>query len=99
MPAYVSVLSRVLFAAFRHSISVIDYVDNSIITWILTLVCAPHLIKNPYITAKLIEVLFVTSPTIQTTSQLLYLRVSCGSVSLCVSLKAINGSGSLLLDR
>uniref|UniRef100_A0A182JTH8 Ubiquitin conjugation factor E4 B n=1 Tax=Anopheles christyi TaxID=43041 RepID=A0A182JTH8_9DIPT len=58
-----------------HSISVIDYVDNSIITWILTLVCAPHLIKNPYITAKLIEVLFVTSPTIQTTSQRLYLQI------------------------
>lgn len=36
--------------------------DDSIITWILTCVCAPQCIKNPYVTAKLVEVLFVISP-------------------------------------
>uniref|UniRef100_A0A2M4B9X5 Ubiquitin conjugation factor E4 B n=2 Tax=Anopheles marajoara TaxID=58244 RepID=A0A2M4B9X5_9DIPT len=72
---YIEDIADFILFCMQHSISVIDYVDNSIITWILTLVCAPHLIKNPYITAKLIEVLFVTSPTIQTTSQLLYLRI------------------------
>lgn len=44
--------------------------DQSIITWVLTCVCAPHCIRNPYITAKLVEVLFVTSPSIQRTSSL-----------------------------
>lgn len=51
--------------------------DQSIITWILTCVCAPHCIRNPYITAKLVEVLFVTSPSIQRTSSL---QLSVGSV-------------------
>uniref|UniRef100_A0A182PMA9 Ubiquitin conjugation factor E4 B n=1 Tax=Anopheles epiroticus TaxID=199890 RepID=A0A182PMA9_9DIPT len=72
---YIEDIADFILFCMQHSISVIDYVDNSIITWILTLVCAPHLIKNPYITAKLIEVLFVTSPTIQTTSQRLYLQI------------------------
>lgn len=39
--------------------------DDSVITWILTCVCAPQCIKNPYVTAKLIEVLFVISPSVQ----------------------------------
>ncbi|KAG5681557.1 hypothetical protein PVAND_010977 [Polypedilum vanderplanki] len=51
---------------------IIDYMDNSIITWLLTLVCAPHLIKNPYLTAKLIEVLFVICPSIQSTTTKIY---------------------------
>uniref|UniRef100_A0A182W9V6 Ubiquitin conjugation factor E4 B n=1 Tax=Anopheles minimus TaxID=112268 RepID=A0A182W9V6_9DIPT len=72
---YIEDIADFILFCMQHSISVIDYVDNSIITWILTLVCAPQLIKNPYITAKLIEVLFVTSPTIQTTSQSLYLQI------------------------
>ncbi|XP_053677494.1 ubiquitin conjugation factor E4 B [Anopheles nili] len=72
---YIEDIADFILFCMQHSISVIDYVDNSIITWILTLVCAPQLIKNPYITAKLIEVLFVTSPSIQTTSQRLYLQI------------------------
>lgn len=72
---YIEDIADFILFCMQHSIGVIDYVDNSIITWILTLVCAPHLIKNPYITAKLIEVLFVTSPTIQTASQRLYLQI------------------------
>lgn len=39
----------------------IEYdMDNSIVTWLLTTVCAPQCIKNPYVLAKLVEVLFVT---------------------------------------
>uniref|UniRef100_A0A8D8PJ94 Ubiquitin conjugation factor E4 B n=1 Tax=Culex pipiens TaxID=7175 RepID=A0A8D8PJ94_CULPI len=71
---YIEDIADFILFCMQHS-SITDYVDNSIITWILTLVCAPHLIKNPYITAKLIEVLFVTSPTIQTSSQRLYLQI------------------------
>lgn len=44
---------------------VMPLLDHSIITWLLTCVCAPHCIKNPYVTAKLVEVLFVTSPSTQ----------------------------------
>lgn len=48
---------------------IIESMDMSIITWLLTCICAPQMIKNPYVIAKLIEVLFVTSPTIQTSTQ------------------------------
>lgn len=44
------------------------HVDHSIITWLLTSVCAVQCIKNPYVTAKLIEVMFVVSPSIQPNS-------------------------------
>ncbi|CRK98093.1 CLUMA_CG011461, isoform A [Clunio marinus] len=54
---------------------IIDYMDQSIVTWLLSLVCAPHLIKNPYLTAKLVEVLFVISPSIQQTTMKIYKMV------------------------
>lgn len=55
---------------------IIDCLDETIVTWILSLVCAPHLIKNPYLTAKLVEVLFVISPSIQQTTMKVYKMVS-----------------------
>lgn len=62
---------------FRNRIEVIiDCMDQTIVTWLLTLVCAPHLIKNPYLTAKLVEVLFVISPSIQQTTKKIYNMVS-----------------------
>lgn len=65
------------FSTFSNRIEVIiDCMDQSIVTWLLTLVCAPHLIKNPYLTAKLVEVLFVISPTIQQTTMKIYNMVS-----------------------
>lgn len=37
-------------------------IDDSIVTWLLTCICAPQCIRNPYVIAKLVEVLFVISP-------------------------------------
>lgn len=42
-------------------------VDNSLVTWLLVVVCTPHCIRNPYLIAKIIEVLFVINPSIQVT--------------------------------
>lgn len=39
--------------------------DNSLITWLLIVVCTPHCIRNPYLIAKIIEVLFVINPSVQ----------------------------------
>lgn len=44
--------------------------DDSVKTWILTCVCAPQCIRNPYVTAKLVEALFVISPSVQPNSGL-----------------------------
>lgn len=36
-----------------------DYIEDPVITWLLTAICNSHLIKNPYLVAKIVEVLFV----------------------------------------
>lgn len=67
----------ILTILFRYSTeTVMENIDQSIVTWLITLICAPHLIKNPYITAKLVEVLFITSPTIQQSTKPIYTMVN-----------------------
>lgn len=67
----------ILNILFRYSTeTVMENIDQSIVTWLITLICAPHLIKNPYITAKLVEVLFITSPTIQQSTKPIYTMVN-----------------------
>ena len=38
---------------------------NDLITLIIMIVCSCHYIKNPYLTAKLVEVMFVLNPAVQ----------------------------------
>lgn len=59
---YIDDIAEFILFAMQHALTDIrQAIDHSIITWLLTCVCAPHLIKNPYVTAKLVEVLFVFS--------------------------------------
>ncbi|XP_022216547.2 ubiquitin conjugation factor E4 B [Drosophila obscura] len=51
----------ILFTMQHANVDIRQSIDHSIITWLLTCVCASHLIKNPYVTAKLVEVMFVFS--------------------------------------
>ncbi|XP_017108741.2 ubiquitin conjugation factor E4 B [Drosophila bipectinata] len=51
----------ILFTVQHANVDIRQGIDHSIITWLLTCVCASHLIKNPYVTAKLVEVMFVFS--------------------------------------
>jgi ubiquitin conjugation factor E4 B len=41
------------------------------LTWILVCICCPAPFKNPYLIAKLIEVLFVLNPSIQPKTEIL----------------------------
>ncbi|XP_065369724.1 ubiquitin conjugation factor E4 B [Calliphora vicina] len=59
---YIDDIAEFILFAMQHAQNDIRHaIDLSIITWLLTCVCAPHMIKNPYVTAKLVEVLFVFS--------------------------------------
>ncbi|XP_012159781.1 ubiquitin conjugation factor E4 B isoform X2 [Ceratitis capitata] len=59
---YVDDIAEFILFAMQHAHNDIrQTIDHSIITWLLTCVCVPNFIKNPYVTAKLIEVLFVFS--------------------------------------
>lgn len=74
--------------------------DHSIITWILTCVCAPHCIRNPYVTAKLVEVLFVTSPSIQPNSALqASVIILFGSFDLFIAFNRVFVFFSILTDN
>lgn len=59
---YMDDIAEFILFAMQHAVNdVRQTIDHSIITWLLTCVCVPNLIKNPYVTAKLVEVLFVFS--------------------------------------
>lgn len=59
---YVDDIAEFILFAMQHALNEVrNWIDHSILTWLLTSVCAPQLIKNPYVTAKLVEVLFVFS--------------------------------------
>lgn len=60
---YIEDIADLLLFCMQYSTEMAyEMIDQSIITWLLVCVSAPHMIKNPYITAKLVEVLYVISP-------------------------------------
>ncbi|XP_055375638.1 ubiquitin conjugation factor E4 B [Condylostylus longicornis] len=70
---YVDDIAEFILFAMQHcsDASIKASIDHSIVTWLLTCVCAPHCIKNPYVTAKLVEVLFVFSVNLPQISSLI----------------------------
>ncbi|XP_039756044.1 ubiquitin conjugation factor E4 B [Pararge aegeria] len=48
-----------LFAVQYVPHTVANYIEDPIVTWLLSAICNSHLIKNPYLVAKIVEVLFV----------------------------------------
>lgn len=51
--------------ACRFSPSTInDPSFNQIVTFILLIVCTPHYFKNPYLLAKVVEIIFIMTPGI-----------------------------------
>ncbi|XP_046673336.1 ubiquitin conjugation factor E4 B isoform X1 [Homalodisca vitripennis] len=79
---YVEDIAEFLLFALQFVPGVIaTSMDHSMITWLLVAVCSPHCIKNPYLVAKIIEVLFVLNPGIQAHTEDLYSRVMAHPIS------------------
>lgn len=58
--------------------------EDSAITWLLVTICSSSMIKNPYLVAKLVEVVFVILPSIQPRCEMLYLRLMNHNISQTV---------------
>ncbi|KAJ8923221.1 hypothetical protein NQ315_001776, partial [Exocentrus adspersus] len=72
---YVEDIAEFLLFALQYFPTVItDNMENSLITWLLVTICSSSMIKNPYLVAKLVEVVFVIIPSIQPRCEMLYMR-------------------------
>lgn len=59
-------LAEFLLLALQHLPQIVARtVDHMVMTWLLTLVCSAHCFNNPYLVAKLVEVLFMMNPSVQ----------------------------------
>lgn len=73
---YVEDIAEFLLFALQSTPGVlVDGMEDSMITWLLVAVCSPHCFKNPYLVAKIIEVLYVLNPGIQTRTEALHYRI------------------------
>ncbi|KAJ1522043.1 hypothetical protein ONE63_002360 [Megalurothrips usitatus] len=80
---YVEDIAEFLLFALQFCPSVTaDSMEDSLICWLLLIVCAPHCIRNPYLVAKIVEVLFVINPGIQSRTENLYSRVMSHPISI-----------------
>uniref|UniRef100_A0A023F2Z1 Ubiquitin conjugation factor E4 B n=2 Tax=Triatoma infestans TaxID=30076 RepID=A0A023F2Z1_TRIIF len=73
---YVEDIAEFLLFVLQYMPSVVaDGLDDTLVTWLLVCVCTPQAIKNPYLVAKVVEVLFVLHSGILPRNQPLYLKI------------------------
>lgn len=51
------------------------------ITFLLVMICASHSIKNPYLVAKIVEVVFMINPQVQNRTEYMYSRIMAHPIS------------------
>ncbi|XP_061379207.1 ubiquitin conjugation factor E4 B [Danaus plexippus] len=57
---YVEDIAEFMLFAVQYVPQTVAYhIEDPIVTWLLSAICNSHLIKNPYLVAKIVEVLFV----------------------------------------
>ncbi|XP_015113341.1 ubiquitin conjugation factor E4 B [Diachasma alloeum] len=79
---YVEDIAEFLLFALQFSPGIVaSNMDNSLITWLLVVICTPHCIRNPYLIAKIIEVLFVINPSVQGSTETLHDQVMSHPIS------------------
>ncbi|CAG2108572.1 unnamed protein product [Medioppia subpectinata] len=64
-----------------HNINYDDLNSQDLIVFIIIMICSPHYISNPYLTAKFIEVMFVSSPILHNYTQEFYVQVLSHSLA------------------
>lgn len=63
---FVSDVAEFLLFVNMHAFSVLeDPVMSDVVTFLVVIICSPNYISNPYLVAKIVEVLFVMNPNIQ----------------------------------
>lgn len=73
---YMEDIAEFLLFALQYFPNVIaDNMEDSMITWLLVTICSSNMVKNPYLVAKLVEVVFVILPSIQPRCELIYSRL------------------------
>ncbi|KAJ3644556.1 hypothetical protein Zmor_022280 [Zophobas morio] len=79
---YVEDIAEFLLFALPYFPTVItENMEDSLITWLLVTICSSSMIKNPYLVAKLVEVVFVIIPTFQPRCEMLYDRFMSHEIS------------------
>ncbi|XP_049949366.1 ubiquitin conjugation factor E4 B [Schistocerca serialis cubense] len=79
---YVEDVAEYLLFALQFMPGVVaDCMENNLISWLLVAVCCPQFIRNPYLIAKIIEVLFVINPNVQSRTETLHDRVMAHPIS------------------
>ncbi|XP_050525292.1 ubiquitin conjugation factor E4 B [Daktulosphaira vitifoliae] len=69
---FVEDIADFLLFILQYAPKAIDFkFFDTLLTWILVCICSPAAFKNPYLIAKLIEVLFVLNPSIQPKTEVL----------------------------
>ncbi|XP_018324068.1 ubiquitin conjugation factor E4 B isoform X2 [Agrilus planipennis] len=73
---YVEDIAEFLLFTLQYCpVVVADNTESSLLTWILITICSSQYVKNPYLIAKIVEVVFVLNPNIQPRTELLYSRL------------------------
>ncbi|CAK1555609.1 unnamed protein product [Leptosia nina] len=63
---YVEDIAEFMLFVVQYAPQIVAYyIEDPIITWLLSAICNSHLIKNPYLVAKIVEVLFVINLSLQ----------------------------------
>ncbi|CAH1129076.1 unnamed protein product [Ceutorhynchus assimilis] len=82
---YVEDIAEFLLFALQYFPNLItDNAEDTLITWLLVTICSSNMFKNPYLVAKLIEVVFVIIPNIQPRCEPLYNRLMSHPISQTV---------------
>nr|XP_009859036.1 ubiquitin conjugation factor E4 B isoform X1 [Ciona intestinalis] len=70
---YIQDIADFLLFVIQYAPSILDdQPTKDLSLFLIIFICTPHYFNNPYLVAKLVEVLFVVSPTIQPRTQALY---------------------------